>query len=634
MKKGDVVMNKSVSSVWRAVDLMRGSMDVTVQKRIIASLILLKAADNHLENVYLPPQAKWSEIIYQGQPMKDKILSAFYELENKNENLKGVLLFPELKNIDDETFQRLIPLINQIDISQEILGEILFSFASEEGKIGGEFITPKSLSDLLPALLDIKGGDIYDGTAGVAQLLIEAGKYASQYNGKYHLWGQEINENTWALGKINLMISNIDHKVKLGDTLSEPAFVNEGKLRTFDYVVMNFPFSLKGWGREKAEYDLYRRFLYGIPSEANADMAFVQHALASLNVKGKAAVIVTHGTLFRGGADRKIREAFINEDIIEAVIGLPANLFYSTNISAAILILNKNKSPERKGKIQFINAENDYERIRGQNALRKEDKEKILHAYHNMEQIKQFSTIVAIDDIEEGNLHFGPYFEVDEVDSIFGPVQVNRKIYEKSNIEQVELSELVEMFRGMNTPPKKDLERQGDYFLIQLADIQDGNILFNQLTPVDLDSKKARNYEVEEGDLILSSRGATIKIAVVPQSDKRLILSQNFIGLRPRNGVNSYFIKAFLESPIGTYYISSKQKGTAVAVLSVKDIESIPVPKIDKNTQDNLGEMFVSADEELIRTINKAREKYIDSYYKLYEQMGLHKAFKEVDDTN
>ncbi|RFB11449.1 hypothetical protein DZB84_20495 [Bacillus sp. HNG] len=627
-------MDKSVSSVWRAADVLRGSMDVRAQKRIIASLILLKAADNHLENVYLPPQAKWSEIIYQGHPIKDKILSAFSELENGNEDLRGVLLFPEILNVDEETFQRLIPLINQIDITQGILAEILFGFASEEGKLGGEFITPRSLSDLLPALLDINGGDIYDGTAGVAQLLIEAGKYASQYNSKFHLWGQEINKDTWALGKINLMISNVEHKFALGDTLLEPAFTNEGRLRRFDYVVMNFPFSLKGWGREKAEYDLYRRFLHGIPSEANADMAFVQHALASLNEKGKAAVIVTHGTLFRGGADRKIREALIQQDVIEAVIGLPANLFYSTNIAAAILILNKNKSPERKGKIQFINAENNYERIRGQNALRKEDKEKILHAYHNTEQIKQFSTIVEIDDIEEGNLHFGPYFDVDEVDSLFGPVQVNRKIYEKSNIEKVELSDLVEMFRGMNTPPKKDLEKHGDYLLIQLADIQDGNILLDQLTPIDLDSRKARSYEVEAGDIILSSRGAVIKIAVVPPSDKKLILSHNFIGLRPRNGVNSYFIKAFLESPIGTYYISSKQKGTAVAVLSVKDIESIPVPKIDKDTQENLGEMFVSADEELIMTINKAKEKHNNSYYKLYEQIGLNKAFKEVDNTN
>lgn len=629
-----VNVRDSINIVWKASNDLRGVLDAGAQKNVIAPLITLKAIEFTPGMYEISPQAKWSHIIFQGFSLKDNMLKAFYDVEHRNPSLKGVFINSDLENLDEEIFQRLVPLINQVETTPEILEEVFYRFASEEGK-RGEFITPRSIAELIPNLLDIKGGDIYDGTAGVGQLLVESGKYARQLEKDVHIWGQEINKTTWALGKMNLILAGFNHNYALGDTLSEPAFTAEGYLRKFDYVVMNFPFSLKGWGREKAEYDLYRRFPYGIPSEANADMAFVQHAFSSLKEEGKAAVIVTHGTLFRSGADRKIREAMIEDDVIEAVIGLPPNLFFTTSIPAAILILNKNKSADRKGKIQFINAEHTFEKIRGQNILREEDIDKISIAYHKQQSIKQFSTTVSIEDIEDANLHFGPYFEVDEVESMFGIIQVNRKVYEKSNAPKAELRNMVEMFRGMNVPSKKEFEKEeGEYYLIQLADVQDGKIIFHQLTTINLDSKKARTYEVQEGDIILSSRGSAIKIAVVPKLDKKLILSHNFIGMRPKRGVNQYFIKSFLESPIGTYYISSKQKGTAVSVLSIKDIESIPVPDMEINTQNEIGRAFIRANEELNNTIQQAREKQNRDYYKLYEEMGITSAFNKYNNDN
>ncbi|MEC1718455.1 N-6 DNA methylase [Schinkia azotoformans] len=625
-------MNNAVNTLWKASDILRGITDSTSRKKVIVPLVFLKDIERKSDHFDLPLESRWSQIIYQGFPIKDRILDALGAIERRNPIFQGALINDELEKIEEEPFQRLVSLINQAEITSKVFEEILYRFAADEGK-KGEFITPQPISELISSLLDIKGGDIYDGAAGTGQLLIEAAKYASsQHAGTVHVWGQEIHKDTWIVGKMNLIIHGIDHEFALGDTLANPAFADNGQLKKFDYVAMNFPFSVKGWGREKAEFDLYKRFSYGIPSDSNGDMAFIQHALASLKEDGKAAVIVTHGTLFRGGADRKIREAMIDDDVIEAVIGLPSNLFYSTGIPTAILILNKNKAPERRGKIQFINAENSFEKMRGQNTLRKEDIDKITSAYRDMERIKQFSTMVLLNEIEDSNLHFGPYFEVDEVESIFGTVQVNRKVYEKSDYPKVELSDLVSMFRGMNTPPKKDLEgNEGDYYFIQLADIQDGNIQFDQLTPIELDSKKARTYEVEEGDIILSSRGAAIKISVVPPTDRKLILSHNFIGMRPKRGVNPHFIKAFLESPIGTYYISSKQKGTAVTVFSVKDIESIPVPAIDSNTQVEIGNAFVKSDEELIKIIEQARQKHMNDYHSLYGQMGLTSAFKPIN---
>lgn len=238
---------------------------------------------------------------------------------------------------------------------------------------------------------------------------------------------------------------------------------------------------------------------------------------------------------------------------------------------------------------------------------------------------------VSIEDIEDANLNIGNYFTVDDVESIFGEVLVNKNAYENSPEPKVSMKQLAKIIRGMNTPPKKELEQQdGEYQLLQLADVQDGKIQFEQLNAIDLDPEKANAYEVIEGDILLSSRGSAIKIAVVPQLDRKLVASHNFIIIRPNNDVNSYFIKSFLESPIGTYYITSKQKGTAVTVLSVKDIESILVPKIDADIQRALGKKFLNADNELEDAIRLAKEKYNANYYDLYEKMGLTAAFQAV----
>ncbi|MGN7479733.1 N-6 DNA methylase [Solibacillus silvestris] len=621
---------EGLNSLWKAFDVLRGEVDTRTQKKLVTSTMMVKflEADDRFK---VPKLTKWSNIIFSNQELKDNLVKAILDIESKNPELKGLFAIQEIMDLDDKTVERLVSLINKIQITPKLFQDTLYFLTSQEGKGGGESITPNSITTLLPPLLNIKSGSVYDGTAGIGLLLTEAAKYANEHGQSVQLFGQEINPSTYALGKMNLIVQGFDFKYALGDTLLEPAFV-EGQLKQFDYVLMNFPFMLKNWGSENAEYDLYNRYKYGIPSNSNADMAFIQHALASLKEDGKAALVVTHGTLFRGGADKKIRQALIDEDLIEAVIGLPQNLFATTNIPVVILILNKNKSSERKGKIQFINAQDHVEKSRGQNILRLEDQEKIINAYSNAEEIKQYSMFVSIEDIEDANLNIGNYFTVDDVESIFGEVLVNKNAYENSPEPKVIMKQLATIIRGMNTPPKKELERQdGEYQLLQLADVQDGKIQFEQLNAIDLDPEKANAYEVIEGDILLSSRGSAIKIAVVPRLDRKLVASHNFIIIRPNNDVNSYFIKSFLESPIGTYYISSKQKGTAVTVLSVKDIESILVPKVDAETQNRLGVAFEEADKELERAIKQAKEKYSSNYYELYEKIGLTNSFKSID---
>ncbi len=618
--------------LFRMTDILRGAINASDYKKIIFPLLALRHLENRPENYKIPEQAKWSGIIYEYYRLKEMILEALREIEYENPGLKGVLYSDLLENLDQDIFQKVVAAINEIPLDSEVIEKILYTFAAGEGKMGADYITPKSLTKLLPPLLDIKGGSIQDGAAGVSQLLIAAGEYARKKGHQVQLFGQEINKDTWSIGKINLLIHGFDtENFVLGNTITKPAFTNQ----FFDYVVMNFPFSLKDWGREQVEFDLYRRFKYGIPSDANADMAFIQHGLSALSPEGKAAILVPHGTLFRGGADRQIRQGMIDDDVIETIISLPTNLFVSTSIPVALIIFNKNKPVERKEVIQFIDAADHYEKGRGQNILQDEDIQKIIEAYRSNQPIEKFSTFISIDEIiaAEANLNIKRYFEINEVESeVLGKVQVNRELYEQSAYEKVVLKDLVVMYRGMNTPNKKNLEKEtGDSYLIQLADVQEGEILFDQLTPIELD-KKTSTYEVMEGDILISSRGAAIKVAVVPSTDKKLILSHNFIGLRPRKGVNPSFIKAFLESPIGLYYITSQQKGTSVTVLTIKDIENIPVPDLEKDQINEIGNSFRRADEELANIIEKAKQEHARNYYSLYEKMGLTEAFKVGED--
>ena len=625
-------VKKSIGEkLYRMTDTLRGDLNISDYKKVIFPLLVLRYLENQPGKYRLPEEAKWSEIIFEYYRLKDRVLEAIYEIEHLNPELRGILSSDILIDLDPNIFNKVVAAVNEFPQDSEIFEEILYMFAANEGKKGGGYITPKSLTKLIPPLLDIKGGSILDGAAGVCQLLIASGEYARKQGHQVQLFGQEINKDTLAIGKMNLLFHGLDtENLVLGNTITQPAFTNQ----FFDYVVMNFPFSLKDWGREQIEFDLYRRFKYGIPSDANADMAFIQHGLSALSPEGKAAFLVSHGTLFRAGADRQIRQGMIADDVIETIIGLPSNLFTSTGIPVALIIFNKNKPVERKGLIQFIDAADLYVKGRGQNILRDEDIKKILEAYRSNQSIEQFSTFVTIEEIlnSEANLNIKQYFEVNEVKSeVLGTVKVNRDLYEQSALEKVSLKDLVELFRGMNTPNKKTLEKEtGDGYLIQLADIQDGEILIEQLTPINLD-KKTGPYEVMEGDILISSRGTAIKVAVVPSTDKKLILSHNFIGLRPRKGVNPYFIKSFLESPIGLYYIISQQKGTAVTVLTTKDIENIPVPNLGKEQINEIGKAFQQADEELVNIIEKAKQEHYSSYYSLYEKMGLTEAFKVGD---
>jgi type I restriction enzyme M protein len=218
------------------------------------------------------------------------------------------------------------------------------------------------------------------------------------------LYGQARTRESWAITTINLLLHNIsDFDIRLGDILREPELVQkDGKLRRFDRVIANLPFNIDNWAGDKiAELnrEKYNRFCYGIPPNNNGNYAFIQHIIATLKETGRAAVLIPHGVLFRSGAEAEIRGRIVRDDLIEAVIGLAPKLFFGTSILAVILVLNKNKEEERRKKILFIDASDDYQVGRKQNYLEDKDIARIISAYQNFPDEAGYAKVVSIEEL-------------------------------------------------------------------------------------------------------------------------------------------------------------------------------------------------------------------------------------------
>lgn len=397
----------------------------------------------------------------------DKILS---QIEEKNiEKLDGVFrnisFNSEKLGQTKDRNRRLLNLINDFakpeldfrpslwDGKQDVLGEaymfLLEKFASGAGKKGGEFFTPKEVSQLLAKLVAPKAGArICDPAAGSASLLIQVAEEVKDKKGNpsrdFAIYGQESNGDTWALSKMNCFIHGMDAaRIEWCDTLNNPQLLEGNGLMKFDVVVANPPFSLDKWGHEHAEADRHKRYLRGIPPRSRGDYAFILHMIETTLPNGRVGVIVPHGVLFRGSNEGKIRQALIEENLLEAVVGLPSNLFFGTGIPAAILIFNKAK---KNTDTLFIDASKEFEAGKKQNRLRSEDVEKIVATYQDFAEVEKYSHVASLEEIRENdfNLNIPRYVDTFEEEE---PVDMEAT---KQAIKQLE-QELAEIRKEMDT---------------------------------------------------------------------------------------------------------------------------------------------------------------------------------------
>lgn len=348
-------------------------------------------------------------------------------------------------------------------VSEDVIGNtyiyLIERFASDSGKKAGEFYTPHKVSELVAKLAGPKPGNrICDPACGSGGLLIEVAKEVNDRN--FALFGMESNGSTWALARMNMFLNGADSaRIEWCDTLNSPALVEKDRLMKFDIVVANPPFSLDKWGAEEAQNDRYNRFWRGVPPKSKGDWAFISHMVeAALEQAGRVAVVVPHGVLFRGAAEGRIRTKMIEENLLDAVIGLPGNLFPTTSIPVAILIFDRSREKgganQNRRDVIFVDASRDYLPGKNQNALSDDHIRKIVEAVRARQAVEKYAHVATFDEIKENdfNLNIPRYLDTFEEEEEIDIDAVQKEI------DQLE-SELVEV-RAKMAEMLKEIERQ------------------------------------------------------------------------------------------------------------------------------------------------------------------------------
>lgn len=497
------------------------------------------------------------------------------------------------------------------------------------GKTGRDCETPSFINKLCTNIIEPKDGRFYDLAFGSGGTALEAYNYAKRYGEHLRIFGQEINRKQWATAKIRMFINGIDDSdIRCGDTLVKPLFsVNRYQVEQFDYIISNPPFSLS-WKDIAQEIDRseYGNFMYELPSTSNADWLFILSALKSLNETGKAAIITTLGSLTRGGSEKRLRERILTFDYIEAVINLAGNLFTSTNIPCSIIVFNKNKEAHMKGKIKFIDASDIYtSQRRGKNFLSDKNINKILEAYRTELNIDGVSKTIGLDYIKDSNISPSRYvfkseFESDE----FGKIKIDLGKLKPSK----KIKDIGETFRGINITNKTVLDCNGKFKIINVADVRDNKVNIDEVPNYRIENNaRVEAYKVAPGDLIISNRGVT-KIAIIPENSENLLISQNFIGLRLKNGNDPEYIKELLLSPIGKYFIDRIKTGTVVQVLSQKDFDEISLVCFEPERQKVIMEEYKEEEKVLNKQIEELQRKLENMKLNLYEKMSIKDGFE------
>jgi type I restriction enzyme M protein len=447
--------------VWRACDTFRGTIDPSQYKDYILVMLFLKyLSDLRKEKVeeysqkysgdpervsramarerfVLPEECDFEHLHAQRKSadIGERINKALQKIEDANKaKLEGVFrnidfnseanlgetkernsrLVHLLEDFADERLDLRPSKVGQRDVIGDVYEYLIGNFASDAGKKGGEFYTPAEVSRLLARIVAPKAGDrICDPCCGSGSLLIRAGREVGSDD--FSLYGQELNGATWALCRMNMFLHGMDTaRIERGDTIRNPKLVENDALMKFNVVIANPPFSLDKWGADTAGHDRHARFHRGIPPKSRGDYAFISHMVESMNATdGRVGVVVPNGVLFRGGSEGLVRQRLIEENLLDGVVGLPANLFFGVGIPAALLFFRKNKPDDT---VFFVDASRGYSESKNQNKLREKDIDTIVDTWRSRKSVPRYAYVASRADVEanEFNLNIPLYVDTFE----------------------------------------------------------------------------------------------------------------------------------------------------------------------------------------------------------------------------
>jgi len=476
----DTISQDEINGIlWRACDSFRGTVDATEYKDYILTMLFVKfvsdAWKDHYEKLqkqfgkdderirrklererFVLPAKSTFDFIYskrEAANLGEVINIALENLELQNKaKLAGVFRNIDfnsesrlgntkkrnhiLKNLVEDFANPKLDLrpsrIKNLDVIGNAYEYLIGRFAGDAGKKAGEFYTPPEVSILISKLVAPKEGErIYDPACGSGSLLLKCAKEVGTHN--VAIYGQEAISSTWALCMMNMFLHDMTNAhIEWGDTLLEPKHLAADKLMTFEVVVANPPFSLDKWGAEKAgeEARHYNRWHRGVPPKSKADFAFISHMIESTTPgNGRVGVVVPHGVLFRGGAEGLIRQKFIEENLLDAVIGLPPNLFFGTGIPAAVLVLRRDRN--KRTDVLFIDASREFEDQKNQNKLRVDvEVAKIVSTYAKRKTVKRYAAVATLKEIEDNkfNLNIPRYVDTFEPEEEVDLAAVQKEI--------------------------------------------------------------------------------------------------------------------------------------------------------------------------------------------------------------
>lgn len=694
-EEAEITLKELENHLYECANIIRNRVDKTDYKEYILPLIFYKAFDDTYEDNRkrvleekkaegidhqvalqlahdeafhehrVPKEYRWRDLINADNTAL-AVDQALQEFQDINADFDGIATV-EYSSVDaftqreDNRLEELLRHLDDVNLSRyrvppDLLGEaymdLVKHFAEEEGRDGGEFFTPPELVELMVNLLEPyeKNTSIHDPTCGSGGMLIQVAQHLQtvQQVGEEH-WrsirftGQEINDTVYAMAQMNLAIHDVTGEIRKGNSLSSPEFTTKGnELERFDYILANFPFSAR-WNQEKLEDDPYHRFdgLNKLPQKDRADYAFILHMAKQLNETGQAAIVVPHGVLFRNN-ESVFREHMIKQDLIEAVIGLPDNLFQNNTIPAAILILNAEKPEKRANSIQFIHADDEgfYEELSNQNRLLDEGIEEIAGIFKRWDTIEKRSRTVHHDEISENeySLNVSLYVHTTEPDANINVSQELSKVRElrkkRNKIESRLDKYLATLGYNVETPPAQsgdtgnyietpvgevppdwDVKRLDEvcrinpdsfsesnwssktFKYISLSDVSHGKILQSQTTLIDEAPSRAQR-RIKPGDVLVGTvRPKQVSHGYVSEEHGGKVCSSGFGVLRSPPEVNSVYLMEEILSHRFFRQMEAYVAGGGYPAVNIGDLKKhrIVVPPIEE--QQKIASILYSVDE-------------------------------------